>query len=428
MKASSTKVSPLIESGVARIDITPASPVHLNGYAIREDESVGTLGTLRAAALALGSDGQGVSLLLTVDNTGVPAHVTESLFSRLAGQTGLIRENFAVCSTHTHHAPMLTGVLPNLFSREIPPAPQARIDQYTDDLLNRLEEVALAAIANRQPARLGWTKGRVEFAENRRTEGGPVDHSLPMLGVFSPEGPVRAVFTRYACHCTTVGRGLNQFHGDWAGEAREAIEKAHPGVVALIAIGCAGDQGPRPHGKLELAKEHGLRVALEVERLLSSRLRPLTHKPDGRLERIHLPYETLPTRAEWEKRAAVEGIVGYHARKNLARLDRGETLPPALPYSVQAWLFGKDLTMLFLPGEVVVDYSIRLNRELDPDRLWVNAYANDVPCYIPSRRILREGGYEAETSLWYYDRPARLAMETEDLILNTVHALLRKTG
>src|SRR4029450_11779061 len=79
---------------------------------------------------------------------------------------------------------------------------------------------------------------------------------------------------------------------------------------------------------------------------------------------------------------------------------------------------------VFLGGEVVVDYSLRLKRELDAERLWINAYANDVPCYIPSQRILREGGYEAESSLWYYDRPQRLAPETEELIVRTVKELL----
>jgi hypothetical protein len=105
-------------------------------------------------------------------------------------------------------------------------------------------------------------------------------------------------------------------------------------------------------------------------------------------------------------------------------LDRGEALPTTLPYSVQTWTFGEDLAMVFLPGEVVVDYALRLKSIYDPDRLWVNAYANDVPCYIPSVRILNEGGYEAETSLWYYDRPARLAPATEDLIVNAVEAQL----
>jgi putative membrane-bound dehydrogenase-like protein len=82
---------------------------------------------------------------------------------------------------------------------------------------------------------------------------------------------------------------------------------------------------------------------------------------------------------------------------------------------------------VFLNGEVVVDYALRLKRDFDPARLWVTSYAGYVPCYIPSRRILNEGGYEAEDSLWYYDRPARLAPAAEDLIVQTVAELVPKS-
>ena len=86
--------------------------------------------------------------------------------------------------------------------------------------------------------------------------------------------------------------------------------------------------------------------------------------------------------------------------------------------------FGDELAMVFLPGEVVIDYTVRLKRELKRDRLWVTAYANDVPCYIPSRRILKEGGYEVDSSMISYARPARLAPTVEDQIIATVKALL----
>ena len=130
---------------------------------------------------------------------------------------------------------------------------------------------------------------------------------------------------------------------------------------------------------------------------------------------------------QWEERAQKPGIVGYHAKKYLARLDRGEKLPEELPYYAQTWHFGDDFAMVFLSGEVVVDYALRLKQDFDPARLWITAYANYVPCYIPSRRILQEGGYEAEDSLWYYDRPARISTNAEDLIIKTVHELLPKS-
>ena len=134
----------------------------------------------------------------------------------------------------------------------------------------------------------------------------------------------------------------------------------------------------------------------------------------------------MPSRAEWETRARETNYAGGHARINLARLDRGEKLQTKVPYVVQTWTFGDGLAMVFLSGEVVVDYSLRLKREFDASRLWINAYANDVPCYIPSERILKEGGYEGGGAMIFYDQPTRFAPGLEDIIVKTVHDLLPK--
>jgi hypothetical protein len=289
-------------------------------------------------------------------------------------------------------------------------------------LLDHLERVAMEALGKLEPATLSWGEGSADFARNRRTPGGPADHAVPVLAVHSPTGKLRAVFANYACHCTTIGPDSNRICGDWAGYAQEYIQADHPGSVALIAIGCGADSNPHPRSSLDLAQEHGRTLATEVSRVLRAPLTALAEPPAGRLKRFELFFDPLPTRQQWEQRAQKPGIVGFHARKNLDRLDRGETLPTSLPYHVQTWHFGDKLAMVFLPGEVVVDFSTRLKSDFQ--RLWLNAYANDVPCYIPSRRILEEGVYEAESSLWYYDRPARLSPQTEELVIRAVHELL----
>jgi putative membrane-bound dehydrogenase-like protein len=417
-----------VQVGVARVDITPDRPIRLTGYAIRKTESDGVEQRLWAKALAFGSDADGPAVLITVDNCGVSALVIDEVAGRLKKKITLPRERLAVCSSHTHSGPCVLGFAPNIFAMPVPADQQATIERYTRELTDKLERVALAALADRQPSRLGWNLGRVAFARNRRTAGGPVDQALPLLCVTSPTGRTRAVLANYACHCTTLGGEFNRLCGDWAGYAQEAIETDFPGAVALIAIGCGADANPSPRGGadggLALARQHGRELADEVKRLLGGHLTPITRKPSCRARRFDLPFDTLPTRAQWEERAKQDGIVGYHAKRNLERLDRGESLPTTLPYIVSTWNFGDELAMVFLAGEVVVDYSLRLKKELDADRLWINAYAHDVPCYIPSRRVLQEGGYEAETSLWYYDRPARLAPAAEDFIVGAVRELL----
>ena len=91
---------------------------------------------------------------------------------------------------------------------------------------------------------------------------------------------------------------------------------------------------------------------------------------------------------------------------------------------MQVWNFGDKLAMINLGGEVVVDYSIRLKNELGAEHLWINAYSNDVPCYIASRRVIREGGYEADFSMYCYDKPSPLAEGAEDIIVTAVNDMI----
>jgi putative membrane-bound dehydrogenase-like protein len=249
--------------------------------------------------------------------------------------------------------------------------------------------------------------------------------------VRSPEGALRALFASYASHTTTLGADFNASHGDWAGGAQAAIEAVHPGAVALIALGAAGECIPTgvrelpPPLRLAETARLGRAVADEVRRLLDRGLKPITAAPVGRATSIDLPLQPLPTRAEWEARLSQTGpAVAYHARKNLARLDRGEKLPTHVPYLVQAWSFGRELALVFLPGEVVGDYSLRLKREFDSDRFWFNAYTNAAPAYIPSRRVLALGQYEAVASTRYYDLPAPFAPEVEELIVGAVYEVV----
>ena len=410
--------------GVAKADITPDYAVRLSGYGSRREEHEGVEQHIFAKALAFGSDAEGPAVLLTVDNCGVPAWMRDELIKRLSARTKVTGPRVAICSTHTHSAPMLTGVLPNLFSADIPQEHRANIERYTRELMDKLEQLALAALADRQPARLALGFGHASFAHNRRLYAfRPEDHSLPVLRVVGADGKVRAMFASYACHATTLS--FNKVHGDWPGCAQEFLEKSLPGVVALVALGCGADQNPNPRRTYEYAREYGNAFGEEVQRIVKGTMRPVAGRLECRAKQIELPFDKLPTRAEWEKRAKDKnGATAYHARVQLAKLDRGEKLPTKLPYVVQVWNFGRDLAMVFLPGEVVVDYSLRLKHEFDSERLWVNGYSNDVPCYIPSERIWAEGGYEGALAMLYYDRPTRFAPDVEKRVIGAVHQLM----
>jgi hypothetical protein len=426
-----------LKAGIASIDITPTHPIRLTGYSNRLDEATETIAPLHAKAIALEAADGTRSLLITADLLGFTADISSKLATRLAKSASLDPAHLALCATHTHTGPKLTGLAPTLFNGPLPPDHRAHVDAYTSRLIDALEELALAAFADLVPADLAWGQGSADFAVNRRNivdgkwagwgafRNEYVDHDLPLLTVTAPDGTLRAILVNYACHCTTLTGSHTFLHGDWAGEAASLIEAAHQGAVALVAIGCGADANPEPRGDLAHVRQHGQAIATEVDRVLAAGLTPLPHTPAAELRRVDLPFEPI-TREQLEARAA-GGLFQYSASLFIEQLDRGEDLPASLSYPIQLWTFGDDLAMFFLAGEVVADYAIRLKGEADRSRLWLNAYANESPSYIPSRRILAEGGYEADTSMAFYHQPNRYAPDLEDLIMDTMHDMLPPT-
>ena len=253
-----------------------------------------------------------------------------------------------------------------------------------------------------------------------------------MLCATDEQGKHLAIVVNYACHCTTLTDTDNKIHGDWAGAAQELIEQDNPGAVALVCIGCGADANPNPRGKFEMALANGRAVADEVQRLLGQDLRPVSGSLVSRMSQIQLPFGPPPSRETFQKRVAAaqtpqasvaDILKARNAEAMLAALDH-DGLPTHLDYSVTVWSFGEDLAMVFMEGEVVVDFALRLKRELDGRRLWVTAYANGVPCYIVSRRVLAEGGYEPDSSMLCYGLPGPLADSVEEQVFGAVKSLV----
>ena len=409
--------------GVAKVDITPTYPVRLNGFGFRREESEGITQQIWAKALAIGTDDQHPLVLVTLDNLGIRLSMVEEVATRLKKKAGIQRERFAVTFSHSHTTPKVEGAADTIFSTPIPPEHQERIERYTQELANAIEQVALAALDSRRPCRLEWGVGHAGFAMNRRTPDGPVDHSLPTLIVRSVDDDViRAIYTTYACHCVSLRD--NMISGDWAGYAQRAIETKHPQAIALVSIGCGSDANPTSRVSLThptAAFEQGAEIAEGVERLLTANeLRPVSGPTTAVLQQIPLPLEPPPSRAELEQLASQEGPASYNAQFQLAKLDRDEPLLTEIDYPIQTWSFGNSLSMVFLAGEVCVDYALRLRQELDSDRLWVHGYSNDFCCYIPSERLLNEGGYGGGGEIVYFALPSKLAPGLEKKIVNEV--------
>jgi len=191
-------------------------------------------------------------------------------------------------------------------------------------------------------------------------------------------------------------------------------------------LGCAGDANPYPRGTFENVREHGEELAKEVKRVLTTKLVPIKGPLKTAWGEVALPLASPPAREQLEKQAAGKGGVAWVAQQMLERLKRGEKLPTEYTCPLAVWQFGGDLTLVALSGEVVVDYVKALEDVLGPNRLWVAAYSHDVYGYLPSPRVLREGGYE--TRGLYSGGIGLFAPDAQEALVAKVTELAKQAG
>ena len=308
---------------------------------------------------------------------------------------------------------------------------------YTRDLENKLVELVGAAVNTMEPAALSYGVGRAHFALNRREPtgkgiklgkypAGPTDESVPILRVEGKGGNARAIVFGYACHNTTHRPDMMRIDPDYAGHAQDRIEGLYPGATALFVTGLRGDADPHPFGTLDLAKEHGRELGDSVKFVLDrpAQMTPLTGTLRAAFTETTIHFGGPTDRASYEK-LLNDPNQGRkrHAQHMIDAINRGQPIRAEYPYAAQAFALGDQLTLVALSGEVVVDYALRLQRELGGEgrRLWVAAYANDVVGYIPSVRVLKEGGYEGGDSFFGSTFPAPFSEDIESIVVKAAH-------
>ena len=419
--------------GLARKDITPKEPIWLAGYSSRNKPSEGLLMPLYANALAI-EDGQGHrALLITADVIGFRKEVAEAAARGIMEKTGLIREQILFNWSHTHTGPVIgfQGSAGYSMGEE----EQKVVDAYTRWLITQYADLAVEAFDNAKPSRLSWGVGVVHFPMNRReftdtgvrlgvNPRGYADRSVPILTVSDENGALRAVLFGCACHNTTLTGQHYMISGDYAGYARAYVEEKLSGVQALFMIGCGGDANPYPRGEIEHAQQHGQELGAEVCRVVSGQLRSVSGPLKTAFAEVDLPLLPPPDREKLEAMVKGPSYASGTAKRMLEMIERGESPPSHYKAPIAVWQFGSDLTVVAISGEVVSDYVPLVENEIGHLRLWVAGYCNEVFGYLPSAKVIREGGYETRGvgTLGFF------APEAEKVVVETIRKLAEQAG
>lgn len=422
------------KAGAAKANITPPSFMWMAGYASRDHIAEEKLTDLWAKALVLEDPSGKRAALVTLDLVGIDRPLSQAICQELQSKYKLQRDQIAINTSHTHTGPVVARNLRPMHYLMLSAEQKKQVDDYATFLEQTVVAAVGEAIGKLAPSQVSWGSGKATFAVNRRNNKepmvpelrdagrlvGPVDHDVPVLAVRDPQGKLTAVAFGYACHATVLSS--YQWSGDYPGFAQMALEELHPGCVALFWAGCGGDQNPLPRRTVDKAKEYGGRLARAVDDVLSAPMTAVSGALQTTYAEIEAPLGTLPTRDQLAADTqSKDKYVAARAKTLLEDVDAGQPLRPTYPYPIETWKIGPDVQWVFLGGEVVVDFAVRLKSELSGTKTWVAGYSNDVMAYIPSRRVLMEGGYEGGGAMVYYGMPTIWAPQIEESIVTEAH-------
>lgn len=408
-------------AGIAVTDLTPPAGIAMSGFAARIAPAAGVHDPLSARAIAL-ADGGGASLVVVADLVALTVGQAGRLRRVIAEKAGLDRSAVTVAVTHTHGGPHVTpdGLGPGADPAYVATAEAAIVD------------AAVEAWRDRTPARLRWATGsEPSVAKNRRVAGGVIDPTVSVVRVDDPSGAPRAVLFSYACHPVVLGADNLLFTADWPGQARQVVERAFPGAVAIFAQGCCGQincghsahdsmrPGADPNRTFAAAQRIGGLVGQATVEA-ARRAVPVDGPIRSATVEVDLPFspvladELAAARIAWERELAQGPEPGrrlvLEAKRRWAAAMAGKG-SGYLTVDVAAHRWG-EVPVVVLPGEPFVAFALDIRAGLRRPDAVVLGYGNGVPGYLPYPQAeYGAGGYEVDEAHCFYGQPNCFAPE-----------------
>jgi len=411
----------------------------LAGYT-RKPTSIGIYDDLYLQALLLEDQHKQRLLLFCADLIGFDAAFVNRMRRWITRQdASLTAASVIFSATHTHCGPATCRFIESVGKAD---------DQYLRFLEQSIKDSVRELLDGpMKPGNLYCGVGRCNLAVNRRlpvvakaTSGaggegesggsdfvmrpnrkGPVDRFLAVMQIRGKAEQI--VLFNYGCHPTT--RGGYTISGDYpAAAARRLCASTDQTRHAMFLQGGAGDNrvpctsedgSSFVPGDSDKVIEYGNEVAKAVERILKGKLRRIKPRFAAARATFKLRYSRTKPEVPPEFEREYRKLVRW-------RLHNESKSAVAMEWTV--WRLATNCVLMAIPGEVCHMIGKRARKTSGAEFAFFAGYANGTPCYIPTDRILDEGGYEADRSMVVYGHPYLLDKGIDKAIDNNLQRAL----
>lgn len=394
-------------------------------------------------------------LLVTFDAMGADRSFVDEIKDALHQRFGLEHEEVLLNFSHAHSSVYLTGLdtakRQGLWSmgqdgcpaRNFEGAFQADEEYFRfirSELLQLVEgcyrdlaegELSLATASSpfSISRRLPMPDGHINFAPNEEAD---IDRELSVFRLSDAAGIVKGVIYSIGSHPTTLGESY-LLANDFVSYSSAAIEAAFPGATAIFLQGCGAELKPRStvagdsftSCSIEGVRATGEDLAGQVLAILrQTEFRAIRAHFNTALHDCILP--TTPDPIEFYRailQSDEPGGFRFTSASAIMAARLEGTAKETLPCYLSVWRLDAETRLVAIEGEVSTEYSLALKRYFAANKLVVLGYSNGVTAYIPTRKMIGEGGYEAECN-YFFGLQGRYIPEIEDIIVGQTARLL----
>jgi len=441
--------SDALYAGTSRIDITPSGNCKLGGFAGRNHECEGIHDHLYITTLALSRHGKKL-IIIGIDILALNNEQMEMIWALADRKLNLRPDQLFINCSHTHAGP---EIHPTFNCNTCPPGEVCDPDpEYIKELLENIILSADKALKNLKPAEAFGEIGETFIGINRRApdksiylkqatgyENFPnpdkeIDRSCPVILFKDKNGkPISMIFGA-SCHPTTMRYDNYLVSAEFPGVARQILEKDLDGAPSLFLQGIAGDVKPYQvvegdgfrSGNFKDIEQVGEELADDVNTTIKKGLKPIDIRIGTSLKRVALPFDKTWDEKTYQKYARKDEAEYRRiwAKYWLKKLSKGDAIPESIDLTLSIAELSPELRFVGIAGELLTDIGLKIKHQFKNGTTLPLGYTNGEIAYIPDAKTLKEGGYEAtETVFFYHDKPAPFIPEIEEIILKSFKEL-----
>ncbi len=407
-------------------NITPKLGAHMAGY-FSDRLADDVHDELHAKAIVLENEETALAVVV-LDLIVILKEDADILKARASELSGIPAENIFVSATHTHTGPAPCGLLG---------AP--RDEEYMAWLPGKAADAVKLAQNRLQPARFGHASGTCpEETHNRRWHmkdgtvrtnpgrenpdlvrpAGPTDPEVAVAVFVDDEYKPIAALANYSLHYVGGGSGT-AISADYFAAFGNALQRMAGGeFVAIMANGCCGDINNIDFTRAAIADPYPYYTVERVADVVAAR----AYGAWGQIRdfKAGVPLGAATEMVDFQRCESTEEEL-QEAREMVADAEAHEPQevvyaneilevaqePLVKPTPIMGLQIG-DLGIVGMPGEIFVEYGLRVKDDSPFARTMTVELANDYLGYCATDLALDEGGYETRLA-----RSAKAAAGTE---------------